>query len=321
MIKRAFQDVVGHQRQQHYFYEQLANNQVAHAYCFKGAAGIGKHFFAKALIREMMCAGRPDDYVKFDTANHPDYLAIVSGGAILTEQVNALREFIYKKPLIAGRKAVLFDDAANMNEQAQNKLLKILEEPPGSTLLILITNRPSGLLPTIASRLTQISFNPLDQQQMKTLIKRHGLAFDEFLLGVSAGSFGSYLQFQSNQQFAERSRATIAMLVSVATKRSNQWLLDIGLLEQYKEDSAALFYLLRLVLRDLLIYAQSNTTEQLRLLKPFDLQNIDNNTIKVAPIYGMIREINRAEVALARGQNYSLVTERLLFNIEEALNG
>ncbi len=321
MMGETFNTIVGHDNQKQYFLELLSKNRVGHAYCFKGASGIGKRHFGLALIRELLCAGRADDYVKFDSANHPDYLAIISETAILTEQINALRQFIYKKPLIAARKAVLFDDAANMNEQAQNKLLKILEDPPGNALLLMITSRPNQLLPTVASRLTQINFNPLTRPQMTRLIERHNLPLDDVLVDVSAGSFGSYQRLQCDETFAERSRATIALLVSAAQKGSNQWLLDIGLLDQYKDDSSYLFYLLRLALRDLLVYAQSNCAEGLKILKPNDLDNIDNNTIKTMAIYDMIREINRAEVALSRGQNYGLVVETLFFNIEEALNG
>ncbi len=320
MINQTFDSVVGHDRQKRYFSELLSKKQTGHAYCLKGAAGIGKRYFALQFLRELLCCGNSADYIKFDTSNHPDYLAIINEGSILTEQINALRDFVYKKPLIAAVKTILIDDAANINEQAQNKLLKILEDPPGHVLLIFITNRPNQLLPTVLSRLTQINFNPLSMQQIELLTKRHSLQQDDRLIGISAGSFGTYLRLQSDETFAMRSQATITMLLS-SLNGSNQWLFSADLLNQYKDDTAHLFYLMRAVLRDLLVYAKTNSCTQLNILNSNDVDNIDNKTINTSAIYDMIREINRAESALQRGQNYSLLTETLLFNIEEALHG
>ncbi len=320
MINQTFQNVVGHERQKQYFSELLAKQKAGHAYCLKGAAGIGKHYFAMQFLREMICCGNSADYVKFDTLNHPDYLEIVNDGTILSDQVNVIRDFIYKKPLISPIKAILIDDAANMNEQAQNKILKILEEPPGHVLMLFITNRPNQLLPTVLSRLTHIVFNPLAIKQVDLLIERHHLTRDDRLIGISAGSFGTYQRLQSDQQFAKLSEKTIEVLLS-GLKGSNQWLLDGDLLNQYKDNSAHLFYLMRVVLRDLLVYSKTNRLDALKVLNSADVANIDNKTINQVSIYDMIREINRAESALQRGQNYNLLMETLLFNIEEALHG
>ncbi len=321
MNGRLFADIIGQDRAKQYFLERLQGRELSHAYCFKGAGGIGKRRFAMSLIREQLCAGNTADYLKFDSANHPDFLAIVSDAAILTEQVNDVRQFIYKKPLLAPLKAILFDDAANLNESAQNKLLKILEDPPGEILLIFITSRPDRLLPTVASRLTHINFSPLSGDQMKQLIARYNLEYDDVLLGLSAGSFGSYMRLQTDEVFAARSRALIDLLVSAIAANSNQWLFDIDLLDQYKGEPGHLFYLLKLALRDVLVYATTDSVAQLKLLKQYDIDNIVNKPINRAAIYGMIREINRAERAIERGQNYSLVSETLFFNIEEAFNG
>ncbi len=320
MINQTFQNVVGHARQKQYFSELLAKQQAGHAYCLKGPAGIGKRYFAMQFLREMMCRTNCADYVKFDTSNHPDYLAIVNEGSILSEHIKSLRDFIYKKPLLSPVKAVLIDDAANMNEQLQNKILKILEEPPGHVLIMFITNRPNQLLPTVASRLTAINFNPLSTQQIEQLTTQHSLKCDPRLIAISAGSFGTYLRLQSDEQFTQLSEKTIKVLLS-SLNGSNQWLLEGDLLNQYKDDTAHLFYLMRIVLRDLLVYKKTNRLSLLKILNSNDIVNIDNKAINQAVIYDMIREINRAESALARGQNYRLLMETLLFNIEEALNG
>ncbi len=320
MINQTFQQVVGHERQKQYFSELLASQKAGHAYCLKGAAGIGKRYFAMQFLREMMCCGNRADYVKFDTSNHPDYLAIINDGTILSDQINSIRQFVYKKPLISPIKAILIDDAANMNEQAQNKILKILEEPPGHVLMLFITNRPNQLLPTVLSRLTHIGFNPLTTEQVDQLIERHNLTRDNRLIGISAGSFGIYQRLKCDEQFAQLSEKTVQVLLS-GLKGSNQWLLESDLLNQYKDNSAHLFYLMRAVLRDLLVYSKTNRLTALKILNSADVANIDNKTINQVAIYDMIREINRAESALQRGQNYSLLMETLLFNIEEALHG
>ncbi|PID79332.1 MAG: hypothetical protein CSB19_02490, partial [Clostridiales bacterium] len=259
-----------------------------------------------------------DDRLKYDSANHPDFLAIVSEETILSEKIDVLRQFIYKKPLLATIKAVLIDDVANLNEVAQNKLLKIIEEPPGHAVLLLVTNRPGQLIDTLLSRVVQVNFNPLSGAEMAALIGRHQLLYDDSLVAIADGSFGAYMRRQSDSKFIEDSQKIIDMVLATGKAVAPEWLNDLANLDAYKEDTNHLFYLLKASLRDLLVYAKAGKAASFKLLNLNDVAAIDNKAIKSAVIYDMINSVNRAEAAIERGQNYSLITEKLFFDIREA---
>ncbi len=317
MNSSAFDTVVGHDRQREYFSALLNANSVGHAYCFKGAAGIGKAYFANCFLRALLCRSA-DDRLKYDSSNHPDFLAIVSEDTILSEKIDELRQFIYKKPLLSALKAVLIDDVANLNEVAQNKLLKIIEEPPGHAVLLLVTNRPGQLIDTLLSRVVQVNFNPLSGAEMAALIERHQLPYEVSLVAISDGSFGAYLHCQSDRQFIEDSQKIIDMVLATGKAVAPDWLKDLAHLEAYKEDTNRLFYLLKASLRDLLVYAKLGKAANLKMINLNDVATINNKAIKSAVIYDMINSVNRAEAAIERGQNYSLITEKLFFDIREA---
>ncbi len=317
MNSSAFETVVGHARQREYFSALLNANSVGHAYCFKGAAGIGKAHFANCFLRALLCHSA-DDRLKYDSANHPDFLAIVSEETILSEKIDALRQFIYKRPLLSALKAVLIDDVANLNEVAQNKLLKIIEEPPGHAVLLLVTNRPGQLIDTLLSRVVQVNFNPLSSAEMAALIKRHQLPYDASLVAIADGSFGAYMRRQSDQKFIADSQKIVDMVLATGKAVAPDWLNDLANLDAYKEDANHLFYLLKASLRDLLVYAKLGKAASFKMLNLNDVATIDNKAIKSAVIYDMINSVNRAEAAIERGQNYSLITEKLFFDIREA---
>jgi len=129
----------------------LERKRPAHAYLFSGPEGVGKKLaaqeFAKALGARVTIVQRPED-------RHE----------ILIAQVHeVIRELSYTS---SEPRAVLFDDAHRMSEEAMNALLKTLEEPPDRTLLLLVTSVPERLLGTIRSRCQVIHFAPLPEEEL-----------------------------------------------------------------------------------------------------------------------------------------------------------
>ena len=149
---------------------RAANNTLGHAYLFCGREGLGKFIFAESFAHGLLCEVRPPDGHACGTCrgcrlnasgNHPD-LKLISPEedrkSIVIDQIRELIEFFTLKAHYHGRKIGIVRPADTMNTAAANALLKILEEPPATALLILVANRPAHLPATVLSRCQRISF-------------------------------------------------------------------------------------------------------------------------------------------------------------------
>jgi DNA polymerase III delta' subunit len=211
----------------------LRSGRTPHAYLFEGPEGVGKEMAAQALAARLLCtAAGPADaeacgscascrLLAVDTerhglasGNHPDFHLIHRGlhklhpdravraarGLFLA--VDLVRHFLIEpaasKPTIGPRRVFLIRDAERMNEEAQNALLKTLEEPPGQTVLILVTASAERLLPTIRSRCQRVPFGLLPRAFMEEQLARTGAdpAAARALAVLAAGRLGAALRWQ-----------------------------------------------------------------------------------------------------------------------------
>ena len=192
---------------------------IPHALLFTGQEGVGKRSAALALATICNCMGRETSPPSHDDAqtrrrsapigndepcgacpacrkigseNHPDVIRMgPTGATIKIAQVRALRETLSMKPYEARMRVVIITDAHVMSPSAGNALLKILEEPPECTILILTAPQRADLLPTIVSRCQWVRFNPITRRTIASeLVQKHGLEKQaaSVLAAVSNGS-------------------------------------------------------------------------------------------------------------------------------------
>jgi len=161
----------------------LKKSSIPHALLFTGIEGVGKKeaaiTFAMAcncmvendLLAAVSPCGSCRSCRKIDSGNHPDIIEIKpSGPFIKIDQIRDFCDILAMKPYEARIRVVIISDADAMNPAAGNALLKMLEEPPDSTILILTAYQTSDLLPTIVSRCRHIRFNPISRESIKTLL-------------------------------------------------------------------------------------------------------------------------------------------------------
>ncbi|MBF0186909.1 MAG: DNA polymerase III subunit delta' [Magnetococcales bacterium] len=162
-----------------------SGGRFSHAMLFNGPPSVGKRTTALAFLQALHCRSRGDDgnrlqscgecpaCQRFQQRTHPDftYLTVEEGKTrISIDQIRALCHFLTLSSLEGGWKSALIDDAVFLSEGAANALLKTLEEPTPKTVLILVTERPGALLPTIRSRCNQLRFSPLDEASLRAII-------------------------------------------------------------------------------------------------------------------------------------------------------
>lgn len=145
-----------------------------------GKEGTGKKLVALSFLKDVLKA----DNLK-EIRNHPDLFIIENSEKLIkADEIREVIEFSKVKSYLGGKKAVLIDNAEKMNRNAQNALLKILEEPPNGEFIILITSDFESLLPTIRSRVTNISFGELTIEDLKAIFPN----ITPEILAISDGS-------------------------------------------------------------------------------------------------------------------------------------
>ena len=178
--------ILGHQKQWQYLKKLAELDKLPHALLFCGQEKLGKKTLALEFIKWLF----GEDIEK---KPHPDFIFIEPTKREI--QISQTRELIWKlslKPSVAHFKAAVINEAHCLNQEAQSSLLKILEEPKGNAILILITEYPEALLPTILSRVQKIKFQPVKKIEIENYLKEQGVKENERMeiLEISEGKPG-----------------------------------------------------------------------------------------------------------------------------------
>ena len=154
----------------------------SHAYLFEGPAGSGKEEVARAFAAALLSEGAPDAAgarARVLSGAHPDltWVAPTSSAGLLRGDVDeAVVTASSHTPFEARRRVFVIEQADTLNDQAANRMLKTLEEPPPYAHLVLLTERPGKLLPTIASRCQRVRFDAPSPAAIASLLESSGVA-------------------------------------------------------------------------------------------------------------------------------------------------
>jgi DNA polymerase III subunit delta' len=195
-----FRDVLGHDRLTSLLKRSVAGGTLPPSLVFAGPSGVGKRKTALALAQAINClspeagdaCGRCTACTRIARGVHPDVLVIepAETGVIRVDQVRDAIDRAGYRPFEGRRRVVIVDDADALMPQAQNALLKTLEEPPPSSVFVLVTSRPDVLLPTVRSRCPQLRFRPLAIDDIAAALIARGRS-DAEARAVAASASGS----------------------------------------------------------------------------------------------------------------------------------
>ena len=190
--------IIGFEKNKKLFVNAIKDGSLSHAYLFSGQEMIGKRTFALELISlAAQLSGSTTEYLVVEPLSNPDILVVnaassESGQTIAIEEVRKIKNFVSLSPYAAKHKFIVIDDAHLMTVEAQSALLKVLEEPSASSILILVSAYPEALLPTIFSRCQEIKFFPHSRESINAVLAGAKLSKTtrEFLVEFAGGRIG-----------------------------------------------------------------------------------------------------------------------------------
>ena len=193
--------IIGHQQITEQLQHTVASDRIAGAYLFVGPTGVGKETVARYFAQLIFCQQEVQLPIvcseclacrKVDSGNHPDLQFIRPEGSLLKiGQIRELQKQIIYEPLEASRKVYILTDVERMNAEAENCLLKTLEEPPASSVLILLTSNIRALLPTTRSRCQILQFHPMPTQELAEILVEQFSVAPEHATSVAIASDGA----------------------------------------------------------------------------------------------------------------------------------
>jgi len=254
----AFEYIIGNNKIKTTLTNIIEKNTILHSYLFTGKSGIGKKLFAKEFAKMILCQSEEKkpcnlckSCIEFAGDNNPDFNIIKpDGNSIKIEQIRLLQAKVYEKPIISNRKVYIIDEAEKMTKEAQNGLLKTLEEPSEYITIILVCSLENGLLNTIKSRCMKISFNKLDDKEIEYFLKKnYGIEnINNSLICACDGSLGNALLAKDKMEIYKE---TYELIHSIGKKDIVDILNSAEVLYKNKDDVYEILDYINIVLFDL----------------------------------------------------------------------
>lgn len=202
--------------------------RIAHAFLLTGPHGVGKKSCADLIARAILCqsenppCGECPECKRYLAGSHPDvHIVSGEGRSISVDEIRTLREKLALRPFGGGRHIAIIRQADKLTAQAQNALLKTLEEPAGDTVFFLITDQPGAMLQTIVSRCRPLRLFPLSAEKCAQALVENGIPGERAreLAGWAQGSVGRALEIAGDESYPALRGKVIASLDALSAGR------------------------------------------------------------------------------------------------------
>ena len=271
-----FKDIIGHRQTIEHLQQSILKEKVNHAYLLEGADGSGKRMIAEAFARALQCekggtdgCGTCHSCRQADSQNHPDIM-LVTHEKPATISVADVRGQIVSdvsiRPYNGKYKIYIMPEAEKMNAQAQNALLKTLEEPPEYAVIILLTVNAASLLDTIRSRCVHLTLHPVDQKLVQEYLmdRLHLPDYQARLCTTFAqGSVGKAIELATSEYFSQIRSSALTLVKKVGEMDISELTGFIKEITAWKLSVNDFLDILALWYRDVLYYKATQDADSL----------------------------------------------------------
>ncbi|AMM55353.1 TPA: DNA polymerase III subunit delta' [Clostridioides difficile] len=308
-----FENIIGQDFAKKYLTNSIKKNKLNNAYMFEGMDGIGKKKFADELSKLLL------DYENLE--NSPDYVLIKpDGNSIKIAQIRNLQSDIVIRPH-KDYKIYIINNAEKMTVEAQNALLKTLEEPPNYAIIILVTNNKESLLETIKSRCDIIKFSPIPIEDLKRYLINTGIEEEraQLLAIFSRGSIENALNLSQSSEFSMM-REDIQQYIQIMLDKNIVEILNIpNNMEKYRGKIIALLDMMINYFRDIILLKENvNKNMLINVDKLVFIQNM-NGKISYSQLSKIIDIIEDAKSKIKSNCNFNISIQVMSLNIYEVI--
>lgn len=326
-----FKDIIGQDQIKKHLQDGIRKGSISHAYIINGETGSGRRLLASALTKTLLCenhseqgdaCGTCKSCIQIDSNNHPDVRFITHEKASIS--VDDIREQLINdvtiKPYSSQYKIYIIPDANKMTEQAQNALLKTIEEPPEYAIILLITENSQNLLQTIQSRCITLNTRPLSKDEIKQYLIKN-LQMDpeqaDIAAGFCQGNVGKAIHFASDSDFQEMKNETLHLLKHIDTMDIPEIMLRIKDFSQQKAKINDYLDLMLLWYRDVLMFKITKDANILLYCEEYKAISHQASFRNYQDIENIIKAIDKAKIRLDANVNFDVAIELLLLTMKE----
>lgn len=325
-----FHEIIGHDDVVNHLQNAIQMGKVSHAYIFNGEVGAGKKMLASAFAMALQCEKHgTDPCMECDSCkralskNHPDIITITheKPNSIGIEDIRIqLIDDVSIKPYTGPYKIYILNEAEKLTLQAQNALLKTIEEPPAYAVILLLTSNADSLLPTISSRCVTLNLRSVKESDVKEYLMEH-MHLPDYQAQIDAafaqGNIGKAKQIAESTEFAEMAERAFRLL-----RKSNELEL-YELVEMIKELTAEkqniydYLDLFTMWFRDVLLFKATKEVDGLIFKDQYNYIKERAKKSSYEGIENIIDAIGKARERLHSNVNFDLVMELLFMTIRE----
>ena len=326
----SFKDVVGHKDILKYISSAVENNRVSHAYILNGERGSGKKMLANLFAMTLLCetgdnepCGKCHSCKQAESGNHPDIIRVTheKPNSISVDDIRTqVNNTVDIKPYQGPYKVYLIPQADMMTPQAQNAILKTIEEPPSYAVFLLLTENAETLLPTINSRCVMLKLRNIKD----TLIKKYlmeNLEIPDYKADMctafAQGNMGRAIILANSDHFNEIREEAVQLLKHISEMELNEIVAAVKNISVYKLEITDYLDIIMIWYRDVLLYKATKEID--KVVFKDQLQSIKEQARKSSyeGIELILESLEKAKARLKANVNFDLVMELLFLTIKE----
>ncbi|MCI9428050.1 MAG: DNA polymerase III subunit delta' [Eubacterium sp.] len=325
-----FSNIIGHETIIEYFRNAISMDKVSHAYILNGEDKSGKLMLAEAFAAALQCeekgmepCGNCRSCKQAAGRNQPDilYVSHEKPNTISVDDVRKqINDDIALKPYSSKFKIYIVDEAEKMNVQAQNALLKTMEEPPSYAVILLLTVNADSFLPTILSRCVRLDLKPVsDEKIRKYLIEQKQVSKDQadICVAFAQGNVGKAIRLSDSENFNEMKNSAISLIKRLDEIDLHGMMEAVKKITDYKLEINDYFDFIMIWYRDVLLYKA--TADANRLIFRDEVYSIKKaaSHSSYEGIETILTALDKAKDRLRANVNFELLIELLLLTIKE----